>query len=255
MSARMYLEHLRRIKKISENTLRTYRSILREFQAFEPVSRSSWLRYLDHISKNAPKTQKLKLQVVKGYLNWKRKSGMIGSIPFWQEASPPKDRSLPRYLTRQELKRFFKAIDDPYYRELFRFLVNTGLRLSEYQVLKESDLEWLEDKVRIRIRGKGNKERVVILSRSVVLPALEAGIFSKKVSNRAIQKAMKRYLEKAGMDKEVSPHSLRHTFAIELIDRGVPLNKIQLILGHENISTTSIYLSITGKNVEIPELI
>ena len=255
MSVSAFIDYLRVVKKRSERTLRQYRSILREFQQFEPVTKSSFLRYLSHISSNAPKTQALKLLVVKSYLNWKADQGLIKGERFWQSAEPPRFKPLPRYLDEGEVKALIGATDDPYYRAVFKFLLSTGLRISELLSLKEDDISITGETARIRIRGKGSKERIIAVSADVVKEAVKAGIFKKRVSARTIQRALRRYAQKAGIKKNVTPHVLRHTFAVLLIEKGVPVNKIQMLLGHESLATTGIYLKIAGESVLVPKVV
>ncbi len=249
-----YLEYLENVKRRSKGTIKQYRSILRNFSKF-PLNEEGFHDYLRSISKNSPRTQQLKIVAVKGYLNWLYDRGKIPGKRFWLEAEPPREKALPHYLTIEELKRFFNAIDDPYFRSIFRLLVNTGMRISELHNMKRSDITFSGDRARIRIKGKGSKERVVQVKREIAEEAIKNGVFEKKVSVRTVQRRMKMYLKRAGIDKKVTPHSLRHTFAIILMENGVPLNKIQAILGHESIATTSIYLKVLAEGESLPEII
>ena len=250
-----YLRYLKRVKKRSEGTLKQYKAVLKEFSEFYPISERNFNRYLEKISDNAPKTQQLKLSVVKNFLDWVYERGKISGKRFWKEAEPPRQKALPHYMTPEELKKFFDVIDDPFYKSIFRLLVNTGMRISEFLTLKESDVYVFGDYARIRIKGKGNKERVVQINREVVEEARKAGVFERRVSARTIQRKMKEYLKKAGIEKNLTPHSLRHTFAIALMERGMPLNRIQMVLGHESIATTSVYLKLLGEAEKIPKII
>ncbi len=249
-----YLEYLKNVKRRSEGTIKQYKSILKNFEKF-PLSEEGFHEYLRSISMNSPRTQQLKIVAVKGYLNWLYDRGKIEGKRFWLEAEPPKEKALPHYLTMEELRRFFNVIDDPYFRSIFRLLVNTGMRVSELYNMKSSDITFTGDRARIRIRGKGSKERVVQVKRKIAEDAIENGIFEKKVSIRTIQRRMKKYLKIAGINKKLTPHSLRHTFAIILMENGVPLNRIQAILGHESIATTSIYLKLLAEGESLPEII
>ncbi len=85
--------------------------------------------------------------------------------------------------------------------------------------------------------------------------AFLSGVFARHVTPRAVQKALKKYAKRAGIEKRVTPHMLRHTFAISLIERGIPVNKVQRLLGHSNLNTTGIYLQMAGDSIEIPRLI
>ena len=249
-----YLDYLKNVKRRSEATIRQYRSVLGEFSKF-PLNSHGFEEYLRSISPKSPRTQQFKLSVVKNYLNWLYERKVIDGERYWDKAEPPKEKALPHYLTVEELERFFSVIDDDYYRSIFRLLVNTGMRISELLRLEKSDVTISGDLARIRIKGKGAKERVINVGVDVIEEALRSGFFDRKVSARTVQRKMKSYLKKAGINRKITPHSLRHTFAIILMERGVPLNRIQAILGHESISTTSVYLRIIGEGERIPRII
>jgi len=250
--SKKYLDYLKNVKKRSDSTLRQYKSVLREFSKYR-YRREDFKRYLKDISKNSPKTQHMKLSVVRRYLDWLHSQGYIKKR-FWEDAEAPRSRALPHYFSPKELSKFFSVIDDPYYKALFRFLVNTGLRISEFMELSEDDIQFFDQIVRIRIRGKGSKERVIQVDPEIMEEVMTQGILKKKPSVRTIQRKMKEYINKAGIKKKLTPHSLRHTFAILLMEQGVPLNRIQSLLGHESIATTSIYLKIVGEGEKIPRV-
>ncbi len=249
-----YLDYLRNVKRRSEGTIKQYRSVLREFSKF-PLTPRGFEDYLRSISDKSPRTQQFKLSVVKNYLNWLYDRKLIAGERYWEKAEPPREKALPHYLTIEELERFFSVIDDDYYRAVFRLLVNTGMRISELLKLEKSDVTISGNVARIKVKGKGAKERVINVEVEVVEEAIRAGFFERKVSARTIQRRMKVYLERAGIKRKITPHSLRHTFAIILMERGIPLNRIQAILGHESISTTSVYLRIIGEGERIPKII
>lgn len=249
-----FLEYLKVVKKRTDSTIKQYHSILREFQRFEPITKNSWNRYLEHISVNKPKTQKNKLKVVKQYLNWKADRGLITLERFWNEAEPPREQNLPKAVDIEEIQKIINACDNPYYKALFTLLANTGMRISEAINLSMENIS-LNGVAKIRIRGKGNKERIISVNREIVEKAIEAGLFKKKVSPRAVQIALKKYAKKAGINQKITPHIFRHSFAVALIEQGVPINKIQVLLGHSNIATTGIYLRVASDSIEIPQLV
>ena len=251
-----FLDYLRNVKKRSERSLRTYHSILREFRRFEPITPRSWGRYLEHIKNNTPRTQRLKLTVVKKYLNWKADNNLITvDRRFWNEAEAPREKKLPTVLTVDEIKKLLNSIDNEYYKAIFTFLFTTGMRISEFVNLKVEDITLMGNTAQIRIYGKGRKERVITVKRGLIDYAMKQGIFTKKVSARAIEKALQKYSRKAGINKRITPHTLRHSFAVALIEKGLPLNKIQALLGHSNIATTSVYLEVSSSNVLVPSLL
>jgi len=253
---RKFIEYLKVVKKRSESTIKVYQSTLREFQRFMPITEKSWNRYLDHIAKAKPKTQKNKLNTVKEFLNWLESNGFLKvERKFWMEAEPPKESSLPKYLTADEIKRLIQACDNEFYKSLFLFLANTGLRIAEALSLTMDDITLDGETARIRVRGKGNKERILNVNSKIVEQAIKAGVFTRKITPRAVQMAIKKYAEKAGIKKRITPHVLRHSFAIMLVERNVPINKVQALLGHSNVATTSIYLKVASESISVPQLV
>jgi len=252
-----FLEYLRIIKKRTPGTLAQYKSILKEFAPFEPVSRASFSRYAEKITQNGPKTQKNKLTVVKGYLNWKADRGKIpAGDRYWNQADAPKFKRLPKALEISEVQEIINHIDDSFWKAFFSFLANTGARISEvltFDPEKQASLK--EDYATIRFVGKGNKERVLKINRSILEDAIKAGIFDRRVTIAGAGQALKRYAKKAGIDKRISPHTLRHSFAVAQITNGMPINQLQAILGHASVATTGVYLEVLADRVTVPKLI
>ncbi|MCK5282995.1 MAG: tyrosine-type recombinase/integrase [Nanoarchaeota archaeon] len=129
-------------------------------------------------------------------------------------------------------------------------LLDTGMRVSELANLREENISW--QRSCIRLIGKGNKRRVIPMSKRVRLLLLDC--FSHKNSKfplamRTIQKYVKIVADRARIRKTVSPHVLRHTFAVTYLHRGGNLRALQAILGHSSITTTDIYLNYSGKRV------
>ena len=252
-----FLEYLRVMKKRTPGTLAQYRSILKEFAKFEPVSHASFSRYAEKISKNAPKTQKNKLMVVKEYLNWKADRGKIKADDrYWNQADSPRFKRLPKAIDIAEVQEIIKAIDDPYWKAFFSFMANTGARISEVLTFDlDTQAVFVGDYAMISFIGKGNKERTLRLSRAVLENAIKAGVFERRVTTAGAGQALKRYAKKAGITKRVTPHTLRHTFAVTQITNGMPINQLQAILGHSSVATTGVYLEVLADRVTVPQLI
>jgi len=251
-----FLEWLKVVKKRNNRTIKQYASILREFRRFEPITEKSWRRYLETITKNKPTTQRNKLTVVKMYLNWKVDNGLLATrTRFWNQAEPSKSKPLPKALELEEVQAIINATNDQYYRAVFSLLANTGMRVSELLNLQKDDVVLTAKSAKIFIRGKGNKERVVKVDKRIVEQAIKAGVLDRKVSPRAIEKAIKKAAEKAGIKKKVTPHMLRHSFAVALVEQGVPINKVQALLGHASLAITGVYLTIAADNFEVPILV
>jgi len=129
-------------------------------------------------------------------------------------------------------------------------LLDTGMRVSELANLKEENVSW--QRSCIRLIGKGNKRRVIPMSKRVRLLLLDCFSHNNTkfpLAMRTIQKYVKIVADKARIRKTVSPHVLRHTFAVTYLHKGGNLRALQAILGHSSITTTDIYLNYSGKRV------
>ena len=151
----------------------------------------------------------------------------------------------------------FKGLRD---RLILELLFSTGLRVSELKNLNIADLNLERDE--IPVRGKGGKVRVVFLSDSAhqilekylaVIGESEALIINKingrRLTVRSIERIVTKYAKAAGITKHVSPHTLRHTFATDLLINGADLRSVQSLLGHSNLSTTQIYTHVTDQHL------
>jgi site-specific recombinase XerD len=151
----------------------------------------------------------------------------------------------------------FKGLRD---RLILELLFSTGLRVSELQKLNVADLNM--ERGEIPVRGKGGKVRVVFLSESAkkILseyliaigdcePLIVNKIDGSRLSVRSIERIVSKYAKAAGISKKVSPHTLRHTFATDLLINGADLRSVQSLLGHSNISTTQIYTHVTDQHL------
>jgi integrase/recombinase XerD len=144
------------------------------------------------------------------------------------------------------LKKSCKSFDEEF---VVNVLLETGLRVSELANLKEDNVSW--QRSCITLIGKGNKRRVVPMSSLVrfYLTQLFSRSSRVKLAVRTIQKYVKNVAERSRITKVVSPHVLRHTFAVTYLHRGGNLRALQGILGHSSIVTTDIYLNYSGKRV------
>ena len=167
-----------------------------------------------------------------------------------------KSHTLPEVLSKSECKELFKSPKSFKHRFLLAFAYSTGMRLNELRFVKISDIDLDRMKVRIR-QGKGKKDRYVILSQYIKtkLPAylesskpeiylFEGSTSGYEMSERSIQNAMAEAVKKTNIKKQVSLHTLRHSFATHLLEDGVDLYTIQNLLGHSQLRSTIIYLHI-----------
>ena len=176
---------------------------------------------------------------------------------------PKKDKKLPEILTRDEVKKLVDATETKKSRLIVSLLYSSGLRVSELVHLKPGDFN-MADKMGWVRKGKGSKDRIFVISETMAKDLEEyikksnnTYLFSngKPLTTRNIQKIVKLTKSKAGIDKKVTPHTLRHSFATHLLESGIDIRKIQLLLGHSSIATTQLYTHVSMeelKNIKNP---
>ncbi len=173
--------------------------------------------------------------------------------------TPKKEKTLPVVLTKEEVKSLINAAQFEKTKLMIKMLYSTGLRVSELVNLTPKDIDFKENIGWVR-KGKGNKDRSFNLNEKLnkeLTKYLEKNpknkyLFSeeKPLSPRNIQLILKRLSKRANINKKISPHTLRHSFATHLLDRGENLLSIQELLGHENLETTKIYTHISREQIK-----
>jgi integrase/recombinase XerD len=190
---------------------------------------------------------------------------LIEENPMANIESPKMDRRLPKFLSIDEVETLIKSVNGNFKyalrdKAILELLYGCGLRVSELLNLREEDVFLKEDF--IRVKGKGDKERIVPLGEkakkslikylSELRPVLNKKkspfIFltrlGNKLSRMGLWKRFQKYVTKSGIKKECTPHTIRHSFATHLLERGASLRTVQILLGHADISTTQIYTHI-----------
>lgn len=177
-----------------------------------------------------------------------------------------KPRKLPESLTSEEVKALLKQPNKRYlsgFRNfcMLRVILDGGLRASELLKLKAVDIDWRSGKLKV-VEGKGKKDRVIWLNEDCLeqLRAWKtkrpesAFLFctaqGQKIGDRYLRTMVKRYAQKAGIEKDVHPHILRHTFATDLYRDTKDIRMVQKALGHSDVSTTMIYTHIVDEEME-----
>lgn len=173
-----------------------------------------------------------------------------------QIPSPKSPKRVPTVLSKPEVVRFLMATASCRYRLIFMLMYSAGLRVSEVARLRPADLDL--DRMVIMVRnGKGNRSRYTLLARRAV-PILKqyleaaqptdwlfpGGKSGQHLTTPAIRRACNSTLAATGIDKPVTPHTLRHTFATHCLENGMDLRKIQMLLGHASLRSTTIYLHV-----------
>ena len=171
---------------------------------------------------------------------------------------PKKDKVLPAVLTKDEMRSLLDATDTEKSRLMISLLYSTGLRVSELVNLKKQDINFSDLTGWVR-KGKGNKDRLFAMSDSIAkdLQAYLAEreyqyVFSKDkpLTTRNIQKIIKQTSQRAGVQKKVTPHTLRHSFATHLLEQGTDIRVIQAMLGHSNLNTTQVYTHVSSDQIK-----
>jgi integrase/recombinase XerD len=270
-------------KGLSINTVDAYRRDLTHFIAFlkeqkikklSGLDRRTVLSYLIKIKRSGLNlsTVRRKLVTLRVFFRFLLQEGRLMADPTENIESPKGIKHLPDTLSLAEVESLIRAPDSDKLlgkrdRTMLEVLYATGLRVSELASLKTSDVN-LEVGYLITM-GKGSKERLVPIGetaqgwlkdyltharlgilKSQKSDALFPNRFGKEMSRQGFFKLIKKYALLAGIRKEISPHTLRHSFASHLLDNGADLRSVQMMLGHSDISTTQIYTHVTRERLK-----
>ena len=175
---------------------------------------------------------------------------------------PKKEKKIPSVLSQEEVKKIFASISNSKSNLMVSLLYACGFRVSELVNLKVADLDFSE-KVGHARQAKGRKDRMFNIPEFLVSPLMQRAEKQKslnqeylftgpkgRMSSRNLQKIVKKAAKKAGIDKEVHPHTLRHSFATHLLENGTDIRMIQTLLGHSSLSTTEIYTHISAEQIK-----
>lgn len=278
-TARRYRTHLKLEKRLSENTVESYMRDLRQFAHYvlrlwdvppRKVEREMIERYMawlyDRGRENT--SQARNLSGIRSFFNFLLIGDEISSSPAEFVQTPRYRRQLPDVLTTEEIDRIIAAIDTSTVKGLrdsamLEVLYSCGLRVSELTSLRMADLFFGEGY--LRVTGKGDKQRAVPVSSAARekihryleerTPARsgEEAVFlnnrGAKLSRVMLFTLLRQAAQRAGIEKRISPHTFRHSFATHLIEGGANIRQVQELLGHESILTTEIYTHLDGERL------
>lgn len=275
-----FIMHLTVERNLSVHSLKAYRQDLDQFHQFlgdvllTAVDYLTIRRYLGELSTKgyARTTMARKLATLRTYFRYLTKERAIDASPLSTVSSPKSIRRLPRFLDWSELERLLAAPDletglglrD---RAILELLYATGMRVGEIVALELTAFDWQERE--IVVFGKGSKERVVLmdehsaeivqrymgearprlLERHVDPGVLFVNRQGQGLNQRSVQRMVQKYVGQAGIEKRISPHTLRHTFATHLLEGGADLRVVQELLGHASLSTTQIYTHVSQERL------
>jgi integrase/recombinase XerC len=284
-----FLRHLALEKRASELTVKSYREDLTQAKDFlrtqlggggleKVTSRNlrAWLVWL-HEQGYAKSTVARRLAAVRSWFRFLCRRGELPANPAEGLRGPRQEKKLPHFLPEEALAKLLAAPSAESLlgrrdRAILEALYAAGLRVSELTGLNLADLDRGEGLA--TVRGKGKKERLVffgeralealdawLLARSALLASLnrqpaakhQQAVFLNKngtrLTSRSVGRLLAKYLALSGLDAAASPHSLRHSFATHLLDRGADIRSVQELLGHRSLATTQIYTHVSTKRL------
>ncbi|CAN5454016.1 site-specific tyrosine recombinase XerD [soil metagenome] len=213
---------------------------------------------------STPVTRARKLSTLRAFVKYLKAAGRLTDDPTEVLEAPIRRKRLPKALsavqTSELLDQEAPTVNPKRDRAMLELMYSAGLRVSELVGANLEDIDMGE--LSMRVRGKGSKERVAFFGETAkralldyiheerTAPATGNPVFTttraNRASTRSVQVVIKQWATLAGLPADVSPHTLRHSFATHLLDNGADLKSVQQLLGHESLATTQIYTAISG---------
>lgn len=271
-----FIKYLKIVKKHSDYTLTNYKNDLIELYQFNnnllnlnEKDRDEYMEYLYNKKLNR-NTISRKLSSIRSFYNYLYEEGYIKKNLFKELKNPKKNLALPKYAKDNDLEKIFSIFDKttPLGQRnslILETLYATGVRVGELVNIKTSDIDDYNHS--IRILGKGKKERIVFYG-SYCEDALNLYLKKgykelnkrnqeylflnkngEKISERSIRNIINDAVRKCQIEYHISPHTLRHTFATDLLNAGADLMTVKELLGHSSINTTGIYTHVTSEQL------
>ncbi|GAB5412226.1 MAG: tyrosine recombinase XerC [Chlamydiales bacterium] len=278
-----YLQMLQAVKDASHHTLRNYEIDLEKFMATLPsttslseVTSRQVRNFLMEMTMDglAKRTIHRRLSSLRSFFKYCLVQGWIKKSPMEEIGSPKLDKPLPKSVSYKEVERLFAQPDTKEIlgfrdRVILELFYSSGLRLSELVGLNRDDCDLKS--CRLRIRGKGKKERIVPMTKTAAKwieeylehplrfvdekerkaerdpQAIFLNKWGKRLSDRSVERLVKQYLQQSGLAEKITPHTIRHSIATHWLENGMNLKTIQALLGHSNLSTTTIYTKVSTK--------
>ena len=275
-----YLEYCEYRKELDRKTLKAYRIDLRQYFEYicvDEPDKEKIEEYVTHLHKSyKQKTVKRKIASIKAFYNYLEETEIIAESPFRKIKVKFKETvTLPRIIPREEIEKLLNHMyqclneNDKASRKfmlrdvaVIEVLFATGARVYEISNIRDDSINL--NTGLIRLMGKGGKERYVQISNTSILEVLKkyydeneqsikkSGYFfvnnrESRYTEQSIRLMLKKYTKQAGIERNITPHMFRHSFATYLIEEGVDVSCVQQILGHSSIKTTQIYIHIAAK--------
>ncbi len=272
-----FMRYLEIEKNYSPHTIVNYQLDLKDFAGFlagadiEKVDYLALRKYLAVLKEKKMTNRSVSrhLSSLRTFFKFLTREGYVKTNPIAVLSSPKQERHLPQFLTEEEVNRLIEsafpkdAADDLGLRNraILELFYSSGLRISELVGLDVDDIDFISGIV--KVRGKGKKERIVPAGDTAMgavrkyldrRKKLNRAVFVNKngsrITTRGVRGIVHKYLLASGTKGGVSPHTLRHSFATHLLNRGADLRTVQELLGHANLSTTQIYTHLTTEKLK-----
>lgn len=272
-----YIDYLLYEKAYSKHTILNYKDDILEYLDFLKLEELEYenivyedlryyLVYLKDKKKNSNSSIDRKISALRGFYKYLVNLKILEVNPFDIVSGPKKEKKLPRYFEYNELEELFNSVDISSVigrrnRLILELLYATGVRVSEMVEIKVSDIDISNRN--INIIGKGNKERIVKFGEYCLdaindyldnsynklninnINYLFLNSRGSKLTDRGVRYILDNLIKKTSLNKKISPHMLRHSFATHLLNNGADLLTVQKLLGHESIKATQVYTHVS----------
>lgn len=278
-----FLSYYKHVKHASKHTVRNYEIDLTIFSSFlnqqktslDRVDKKFVRRYLAKLNETfSKKTTLRRLSSLRSFFKYLVRENHIPENPLEMIQSPKQEKRIPSILTVEQVDLFLKSPDETSYlglrdRCILELFYSSGLRLSELTSLDRSDIDI--SRCMIKVKGKGKKERLLPITKIAAswikkylihnereeltkehyeerdANAVFLNKWGERISGRSVDRMFKKYFRMCGFAAIVTPHTLRHCIATHWLENGMDLKTIQTLLGHESLSTTTIYTKVSNK--------
>lgn len=272
-----YINYLKIERQLSNNTIDSYKRDLEDFykftnKSYKFITKDDVINYLGYLNnKINPRSINRHIVSIKNYFKFLEKNNSIKSNPCDEITGLKTPKKLPKVLSEDDINKLLDIeLNDAFsYRNkaMLELMYSSGLRVSELLNLEVNNIDFNMNLV--RVFGKGSKERIVPIDdiatkylseyisiyRNTLLKNKESDLLflnsrGDKLTRQGFFKILKTIAREKGIKKELSPHTLRHSFATHLLNHGADLRSIQTMLGHENIETTQIYTHVSDNYIK-----
>ncbi len=268
-----FLQYLKSVRNLSKNTLKAYArdlGLLRRFldrEGFDENEADFLRPFIGSLSRKGLSSSTINriLSSVRGYYRFKHRFGHAKSNPTANARGVKLTRKLPNFLFEEETEQLLSSSQEGFWdirdRAVLEFLYSTGCRISEAVALDLQDVD-LKSRT-VTVLGKGNRERNVFLGKAAArvlkeylskrtyhVPAELRGsaLFINRrggrLTDRGVRYILQKHLRRLRFDRKVTPHTLRHSFATHILNRGADIRVVQELLGHASLSTTQVYTHV-----------